>query len=188
MTATRHERVIGTPHTPRMPDRDPAATADPPERVAPAAPAWTARALSGLAVFDGCPEDRLAAIEPPPEILDVEPGEPIVRAGHLDHEWFVVLAGEASVSAHGVGLGVLGPGEHFGEIAILSGQPRRFTVRALTPMRVLVLSEQGFLSLLDDCMPFGRTLLTRLTQRLSSMAPADVSSGLETVPPAPRGT
>jgi CRP-like cAMP-binding protein len=126
--------------------------------------------LSTLAVFERCPPERLAAIWPPPEDVEVQPGESIVREGHLDHEWYVVLEGEASVSARADVLGVLGPGEHFGEIAILSRQPRQFTVRALTRMRVLVLTEAAFLSLLEDCGPFGRTLLVSLTRRLSALA------------------
>jgi CRP-like cAMP-binding protein len=125
--------------------------------------------LSSLAVFDTCPPERLEAIDPPPEELEVQPGESIVREGHLDHEWYVILDGEAAVSTMGQVLGVLGPGEHFGEIAILSREPRRFTVRALTPMRVLMLTEEAFLRLLEDCGPFGRTLLVRLSRRMTSM-------------------
>ena len=125
--------------------------------------------MMSLAVFDRCPPERLAAINPPPEELDVELGESIVREGHLDHEWFVITDGEAAVSTMGRILGVLGPGEHFGEIAILSGHPRQFTVRALTPMRVLMLTEEAFLSLLEDCAPFGRTLLVSMARRMSSM-------------------
>ncbi|MDX6286005.1 MAG: family transcriptional regulator, cyclic receptor protein [Frankiales bacterium] len=135
----------------------------------------SATPLTALAVFDRCPPERLAAIEPSPEELEVELGEAIVREGHLDHEWYVILDGEASVSTAGHVLGVLGPGEHFGEIAILSRQPRRFTVRALTPMRVLMLTEEAFLALLDDCAPFGRTLLVRLTRRMSSLAESESS-------------
>jgi CRP-like cAMP-binding protein len=126
--------------------------------------------LTALAVFQRCPAERLAAIDPPPEELGVEPGESIVREGHLDHEWYVVLDGEAAVSTRGEVLGVLGPGEHFGEIAILSQEPRRFTVRALTPMRVLMLTEEAFLELLEDCGPFGHTLLVSLTRRMSALA------------------
>jgi CRP-like cAMP-binding protein len=126
--------------------------------------------LTALAVFDNCPPAQLSALNPPPEELTVEPGESIVREGHLDHEWYVVIEGEASVSTRGEVLGVLGPGEHFGEIAILSREPRRFTVRALTAMRVLAFSEEAFLDLLEQCAPFGRTLLVRLTRRMSSLA------------------
>lgn len=139
--------------------------------------------LTSLKVFDRCPPERLAAIDPPPEELEVQPGESIVREGHVDHEWYVILDGEATVSTMGHVLGVLGPGEHFGEIAILSRQARRFTVRALTPMRVLVLTEGAFLSLLDDCAPFGRTLLVRMSGRMSSMGDAEPTA--PTGPPDP---
>jgi len=123
-----------------------------------------ATALDALAVFDGVPAPRRAQIDPAPEILDVLEGETIVREGRYDHEWYVVLEGTAAALSAGDELGRLGPGEHFGEIALLSQRPRRVTVRAVTPMRVLMLTEKAFFALFEDCAPFTYAVLSRLAE------------------------
>jgi len=76
-------------------------------------------------VADGAKERRFAA------------GETVVREGDRGSSMFVVEAGRLGVSAHGsVGqsqrLAVLEPGAAFGEISLLTGDPRTATVRALT--------------------------------------------------------
>jgi len=125
-------------------------------------------ALRGLPLFAGVPEDRLASIDPPPELLDVLAGETIVREGRYDHEWYVIVAGTAAATVAGSELGRLGRGEHFGEIALLSRRPRRVSVRAVTPMRVVMLTEKAFLALLEDCAPFTYAVLARLAERAAS--------------------
>lgn len=76
-------------------------------------------------ILDGAVEKRFA------------PGEIIVREGDRTSSMFVVAAGRAAVSAHGSGgdstsLAFLEPGTAFGEISLLTGEPRSATVRALT--------------------------------------------------------
>jgi CPA1 family monovalent cation:H+ antiporter len=125
-------------------------------------------ALAGLAVFAGVPAARREAIDPAPEVIDVLEGETIVREGRYDHEWYVVLEGTAAATAAGTELGLLEPGDQFGEIALLSRRPRRVSVRAVTPMRVLMLTEKAFLALLEDCAPFTYAVLATLAERASN--------------------
>lgn len=104
--------------------------------------------VPSLAVFEGCPPELLAALRPVPEELDVDPGETIVREGHVGHEWYVVLDGSVEVLRGGHSLAELGVGDHFGEIALLFHQPRTVTVRAARPTRVLMVPEPAFQALL----------------------------------------
>lgn len=65
------------------------------------------------------------------------PGEIIVREGDSTSSMFVVASGRAGVSTRGAGgegnvLAELEPGTAFGEISLLTGEPRTATVRALT--------------------------------------------------------
>jgi CRP-like cAMP-binding protein len=65
------------------------------------------------------------------------PGEPVVEEGDLADSLFVVESGELSVLVrHGDGpiveVGTLGPGDAFGEMALLTGEPRAATVKAKT--------------------------------------------------------
>ena len=64
-------------------------------------------------------------------------GETVVREGDTGSSMFLIAAGRAGVSVHGdVGtsrkVAVLDPGAAFGEISLLTGEPRLATVRAIT--------------------------------------------------------
>ena len=77
------------------------------------------------------------------------PGEIIVRQGDRTSSMFVVASGRAGVTIHGAAgdtrnLAVLEPGSAFGEISLLTGEPRTATVRALTET-VVVEIEKGTL-------------------------------------------
>jgi len=110
--------------------------------------------LTRLAVFDGCPADVLAELRPPPEELDVEPGETIVRQGHVGHEWYVILDGRVEAIRGTTSVAELGPGEHFGEIALIYHQARTVTIRAVVPTRVLLVPESSFNVLLAAAPSF----------------------------------
>jgi CRP-like cAMP-binding protein len=49
--------------------------------------------------------------------------------------FFVIAEGEAAVIVDGTRVDTMGPGEHFGELAMISQRERMATVEALTPMR-----------------------------------------------------
>jgi CRP-like cAMP-binding protein len=49
--------------------------------------------------------------------------------------FFVIAEGEAAVLVDGNRIGTLGPGDHFGELAMISQRERTATVEAITPMR-----------------------------------------------------
>src|SRR5579871_1811530 len=73
-----------------------------------------------------------------------EAGEVIVRQGSKGDNFFIVVDGEVDVVEERPGeperlLTTLGPGESFGETALLLNTPRTATVRARTPLRVLTL-------------------------------------------------
>jgi small-conductance mechanosensitive channel/CRP-like cAMP-binding protein len=92
-------------------------------------------------VADGARERRFAA------------GEMIVREGDRGSSMFVVESGRLGVSAHGtVGqsqrLAVLEPGAAFGEISLLTGDPRTATVRAITEATLLEIDKATLLPIL----------------------------------------
>jgi CRP-like cAMP-binding protein len=69
------------------------------------------------------------------EHFDFCPGEDVVVQGESDDSLYVVESGELSVlvvkpSGREVEVGALGPGDAFGEMAILTGERRTATVRA----------------------------------------------------------
>src|SRR5688572_23926189 len=79
----------------------------------------------------------------------VAAGEVVVEEGTVGDQSFLVVEGDASVSASGVPIARIGSGEFIGELGLLTDEPRCATVRAETPMRLLVLDKATLTSLID---------------------------------------
>jgi len=73
-------------------------------------------------------------------------GEAIVRQGDTGHSMYVLLSGSARVVIEPAGAEVarLAPGGFFGEMSMLTGDPRTATVRAVDDVRVLEMSADRF--------------------------------------------
>jgi CRP-like cAMP-binding protein len=84
--------------------------------------------------------------------VDVEPGKVLAREGDLGHEFFVITDGTAQVLRGDDVIAELGPGEFFGELALLNEERRMATVKATSAMRVLVMTGTTFRSM-DRTMP-----------------------------------
>jgi NADH:ubiquinone reductase (H+-translocating) len=80
-------------------------------------------------------------------------GETIVREGEPSGRFYVITSGEVEVLQRTNGeervIRTLGPGDHFGEIAVLGNRRRTATVRSLTPTSVLSLARQDFAALVE---------------------------------------
>ena len=74
-----------------------------------------------------------------------EPGESVVAEGEHVARFFVISSGEAIVKVHGDERGRLGPGDYFGEIALLRDVPRTATVVAATDADLFALDRDDFL-------------------------------------------
>jgi MFS family permease len=80
-------------------------------------------------------------------------GDEIVRAGEAGDRFYLVVEGEVEVSAAGRPPSVLGPGDYFGEIALLRDVPRTATVRARTPVVLYALGREDFLAAVTSHAP-----------------------------------
>jgi CRP-like cAMP-binding protein len=100
--------------------------------------------LRALPLFGRASARELDRISTLTTTVHVSPGRVLVTEGTVGREFFVVESGEAIVSAGGTDVALLGPGSFFGEIALLGHELRTATVRALSPMTVLVLTPAEF--------------------------------------------
>ena len=73
-------------------------------------------------------------------------GEVIVRSGEVGSTFFVLARGRVAVHVHGALVRELGPGDWFGEIALLRGVPRTATVTAIQDTELHAIEQQSFLS------------------------------------------
>jgi CRP-like cAMP-binding protein len=68
----------------------------------------------------------------------VAPGTKVTTEGEMSGVgFFVVASGEAAVNVGGKDVATLGPGDHFGELALVSEAARTATVTATTDLRLL---------------------------------------------------
>lgn len=102
----------------------------------------TSATLRDIGLFGGIAEDTLARLAAELPQMRIEPGRVVVQEGDTSHEMFIVLGGEIEVVKRAldgstVRVALLGPGDWFGEMAILDVQPRSATARALAPSLLL---------------------------------------------------
>jgi CRP-like cAMP-binding protein len=84
--------------------------------------------------------------------LDVPAGKVLTKQGDLGDEFFVIEAGSAEVVRDRERINELGPGDFFGEMALLEDDRRNATVTATTPMELIVMTRSSFRSI-DKTMP-----------------------------------
>lgn len=98
-------------------------------------------------------------------------GETVIVEGSGGAAFFVIESGEASVANKGVEVAKLGPGDHFGEVALIDGGPRTATVTATTDLVCYGLTFWEFRPLVERNGTIGWKLLQALAKRLRSSAP-----------------
>ncbi len=102
------------------------------------------------------------------------PGEVVVRQGDVGREFFFILDGEAEVrSAEGELLNkvaAMSPVQFFGEMALLTGEPRSATIVAHTRVEVLVISKEALTRPIMDHPLLAERIGSILAERKSELA------------------
>lgn len=124
------------------------------------------------ALFRGLDEATLQVLSAELECDTSAPGQQLVKEGDMANDMFVIVHGEVEVLAQGrhgkVCVALLGPGDWFGEMAILETQPRSASARALSPTRLLRMTDADVHRLLAgrDMRQYA-VLLTNIAKELS---------------------
>jgi CRP-like cAMP-binding protein len=122
--------------------------------------------LSKIWLFAPCSTRDLRKVRQSLDEITAEAGEVLCEEGTTGHEFFLIVSGTAAVRRKGRKIATLGPGQYFGELALLDRQPRSATVVAETDMALLVLEQRHFLGLLDTLPSLSRKLLGAMAARL----------------------
>jgi CRP-like cAMP-binding protein len=132
-----------------------------------------ADALAKAPLFRNLSRNDLVALARVTEDLEVEEGKVLAREGDIGHEFFVLVDGEVDVVKGGESVRRLGPGDFFGEIALIWESPRRTaTVTAAAPVRLFVLTRQAFRGLIDHHPDIEEKVLEALEERVRSTQPS----------------
>jgi CRP-like cAMP-binding protein len=93
-------------------------------------------------------------------------GETIAEEGEAGRTFIVIDSGEVSVTVHGEPVGRLGPGEAFGEMALIDKSARSATVTAETDVHCYQLPVWSFRPLVESHPEMAWALLEALAQRV----------------------
>ena len=122
--------------------------------------------LAQVPMFSACSKKDLQTIGRASDEVSVANGKVLVQEGKPGHEFFLILDGNASVTRNGRKIAALGPGQYFGELALLDRGPRSATVTADSDMQVLVLGQREFAGVLDEVPGLARKMLAAMAGRL----------------------
>jgi voltage-gated potassium channel len=99
--------------------------------------------------------------------IDLPEGRVLAQQGARGQEFVVIVEGEAIVEKSGKQINKLGDGDFFGEIALVTKQPRTATVKTTKPTRALVITERDFLALLKSSPEVSIGIVEALGERLA---------------------
>ncbi len=121
--------------------------------------------LRSVPLFASCSDKELAFIASRADEVDLPAGKVLTEKGQSGGDFFIILDGKAEVEAP-QGKRTLGPGDFFGEIALIDNGPRTATVKTTTPMRSLVLGHSQFRDVLHQNGEIAVKILRAVTERL----------------------
>jgi signal transduction histidine kinase len=129
--------------------------------------------LRSTPLFGGLSDDQLRHLAGLGEVVDLEPGELLIREGDLAHALYVVLEGELEVTkrsgAADIVLAQVGPGSLQGEIAALEGGRRLASVRAIDAAEVLRIPIETIRELLSAGPDLSLAIIGTAVSRLRAM-------------------
>ena len=124
--------------------------------------------LRGTTLFASCSDKELDGILSASSQRSFATGDVIVREGHPGGQGFyLILSGAAEVRKGGDAVDTMGPGDFFGEMALLLEEtPRTADVVATEPTTCLVMTRWEFKSLLEGHADIAQTIMLELASRL----------------------
>ena len=126
--------------------------------------------LARVPLFKGADEICLHNLAMMLEPVVRSAGEAIISVGEIGSEMYIICRGEVEIiDRAGKVIGNLDEGDHFGEMSLLSKQPRNATIKATTECNLFVLSKTELDHVLHDHPHFAATLREMAASRLQRL-------------------
>ena len=125
--------------------------------------------LRGVPLLSALPEPLIERLAREATPVEVRAGIPIVREGEPGDRFYVVRSGQVSILGR-----TFGPGEAFGEIALLRNVPRTATAVAVTDVELVALEREPFVAAVTGHAPSAAAADTVIAARLGSLSAGSV--------------
>jgi CRP-like cAMP-binding protein len=125
-----------------------------------------AELLKRIPLFAECTKAELIEVAISADEREAPEGHKLTEQGKRGREFFLLVEGGVAVKRSGRKLADLGPGDWFGEIAILTYKPRTATVMTTSPVRLLVITDRAFRRLVETTPRIALKVLRNVAERL----------------------
>jgi len=125
--------------------------------------------LRRIPLFGGCDRHNVQRIGMLAEEVDVPAGKVLIRQGDTGGDLMILASGSVAVERDGVRINTLGPGDFFGEIALIDGGPRTATITTESASRLVVLGHREFHAMMDEMPQIAAQILATLAHRVRSL-------------------
>jgi len=122
--------------------------------------------LQRVPLFGGFSEDELRRVAQLSQIVEVPAGTTVTQMGEPGDSFFVIIDGTVAVRTPVGTDSQLQPGDFFGEMSLLDGEPRSATIVATTDVRLLTVDRSHFWRLMEETPDLIRRILTILSRRV----------------------
>ena len=125
-----------------------------------------AELLKRVPLFEGLSDREVGMIAESMKERNFPAGRDVAKEGQHGVGFFVIADGDASVSVGGQPVGRLGPGDYFGEIALIADSDRTATVTAETDLRCYGMTSWDFRPLVEEHAEIAWKLLQAVARKI----------------------
>jgi CRP/FNR family transcriptional regulator, cyclic AMP receptor protein len=122
--------------------------------------------LRSVPLFANLGKSELERLGQLADAIDMPAGRVLVREGDSASQMFVISKGRVSVDQGGRLVAELGPGDWFGEMALISEGTRNATVKTTEPSLLFVVAHREFHALMNEMPSVRATVLNCLADRV----------------------
>lgn len=122
-------------------------------------------AIRKVPLFGGLSDSELETLLADATERSYLPGQDLVTQGDMSGPFFLLYEGQCKVLVDGQQKRTIGPGQYFGDMALVDGEPRSATVRADTEVKGLAIPAESFFGILEANFGVARKIMANLSRR-----------------------